>query len=538
MHITIPKLTLAIAAAILAGTAMQARAADLHAKRDAIPGQYIVVLKPEAAALRGESSAAEVIGNVAKGMAEQHGAKVTHTYQQALRGFAARADSQALKRILADPRVAYVEQDAVVRGNPTQTNATWGLDRVDQRGSSLNASYIFDQTGSGVRAYVIDSGLRTTHSQFAGRVAAGASAINDGRGVTDCHGHGTHVSGTIAGTTWGVAKNVTIHPVRVLDCNNSGTTSGVIAGIDWVRVNHIKPAVANMSLGGGASDALDAAVNNLINSGVAAVVSAGNANGDACAQSPARVPRAITVASIDSNGARSSFSNYGKCVDLFAPGGSITSAWLSGDSASAVLSGTSMAAPHVTGVAALFLQLNPQAAPVDVTFAVVGKATMGVVGNAGPGSPNHLLFSRLSTTARAAWFRYYTGVGHFYTMNWNEVGAANFPGWAYEGVAGYMRSSSASGTTAMYRYYNTRFNQHFYTSNPAELGAGGFDGWVYEGISGYVPTTASASTAPLYRYANSINNAHFYTTNFSELGNGGTYGWVYEGVQSQIWTQP
>ncbi len=538
MRQVISRLSAAIAASILLASTGTAAAGEFRTTRNPINDQYIVVLKANAASLAGERKATADVATVAREMVAEHRSALIRSYGHALRGFVVRADDAMLAKLLADPRVAYVEEDGIATIDATQTGATWGLDRIDQRVLPLNGTYTYDQTGAGVHVYIIDTGLRATHTQIAGRVGNGFDAVGDGNGTNDCNGHGTHVAGTVAGTTWGVAKSATVHPVRVFGCSGGSAWSTIIAGIDWAAANRQLPAVANMSLGGGGNTSVDAAVNNLIGRGVTTVVAAGNDSGDACAKSPARVRNAITVGSTDSGGGRSSFSNYGICLDLFAPGGSITSAWYTSDTASAVLSGTSMASPHTAGVAALYLQTNPGASPATVTAEIVGKSTYGVVGNAGAGSPNHLLFSRFSTTPRGAFFRYSSpGGGHFYTMNWNEV-VAGGGGWIYEGMQGYMRSSSVAGTKPLYRYRNVNYNKHFYTTNFAEVGNGGFGGWVYEGIAGHVPTAAAADTANLYRYANSVNFDHFYTTNFAELGTGGFGGWIYEGVQSQIWKQP
>jgi subtilisin family serine protease len=300
----------------------------------------------------------------------------------------------AVAKLRANPNVAYIEADATVTASTTQTNATWGIDRIDQRNRPLSTTYNYTSTGAGVTAYVIDTGIRTTHNQFGGRAVGGFTAINDGRGTTDCNGHGTHVAGTVGGTTYGVAKQVRLVAVRVLSCSGSGTTSGVIAGIDWVTGNHAagSPAVANMSLGGGASSSLDNAVNRSINDGVTYAVAAGNSNVSACNSSPARVPAALTAGSTTSTDARSSFSNYGSCVDLFAPGSSITSAWYTSNTATNTISGTSMASPHVAGAAARYLQGNPSASPATVSDAIRTNATTGVVTNPGSGSPNRLLY--------------------------------------------------------------------------------------------------------------------------------------------------
>nr|5WSL_A Chain A, keratinase [Meiothermus taiwanensis WR-220]5WSL_B Chain B, keratinase [Meiothermus taiwanensis WR-220]5WSL_C Chain C, keratinase [Meiothermus taiwanensis WR-220] len=275
----------------------------------------------------------------------------------------------------------------------TQTGATWGLDRIDQRTLPLSGTFTYSNTGSGVNAYIIDTGIRVSHSEFGGRATAVFDAIGDGQNGNDCNGHGTHVAGTVGGTVYGVAKSVRLYAVRVLNCSGSGSNSGVIAGVDWVRQNARRPAVANMSLGGGASSALDTAVNNAINAGITFALAAGNSNRDACQFSPARVTAGITVGATTSTDARASYSNYGSCLDLFAPGSSITSAWISSDTSTNTISGTSMATPHVAGVAALYLQSNPSASPATVRNAIVGNATSGVVSNAGRRSPNLLLYS-------------------------------------------------------------------------------------------------------------------------------------------------
>ncbi len=365
------------------------RAPVLGADRaDAIDGHYIVVMEPRST--RAQSARAQRD-------ARAQGGQVTHEYGAALNGFAARLNDRAVEGLRRNPNVAYLEVDQRVSLSATQSNPTWGLDRIDQRSLPLSSSYTYNATGSGVTAYIVDTGVLGSHGEFSGRMASGYSAISDGRGTTDCNGHGTHVAGTVGGTTYGVAKQVTIRPVRVLDCQGSGTNSGVIAGVDWVTGNHSAgaPAVANMSLGGGISSALDTAVANSINDGVTYAVAAGNENTNACNGSPSRVGAALTVGSTTSSDARSSFSNYGSCLDLFAPGSSITSAWHTSSSATNTISGTSMATPHVAGVAALYLQGSPSASPSTVAAAIVNGATTNVVSGAGTGSPNRLLYSLL-----------------------------------------------------------------------------------------------------------------------------------------------
>ena len=365
-----------------------AEMSKLRRAANKIENNYIVVLDDSVIGQRGNFSIAPY---VAQEMVATHRGQLKHLYQYALNGFAVEMTPEDAEALSQDFRVAYVEEDGIVTADATQSNPPWGLDRIDQRNLPLNAIYTFNWTGSGVRAYVIDTGIRTTHTQFGGR----ASNVFDAFGGSgaDCNGHGTHVSGTIGGSTYGVAKSALLRGVRVLDCNGSGSNSGVIAGVDWVTNNHINPAVANMSLGGGASTALDTAVNNLANSGVPIAVAAGNSNANACNSSPARAANAITVGATTTSDARSSFSNFGTCLDLFAPGSGILSSYFSSDTATATLSGTSMASPHVAGVAALYKQVNPSASSTTVRNAIVNGATTNVVTNAGTGSPNRLLYS-------------------------------------------------------------------------------------------------------------------------------------------------
>ncbi|KPN21301.1 serine protease [Xanthomonas sp. Mitacek01] len=387
-------------------------AAELKTVENPIPGQYIVVFNSDE--IRERVDADRLAGRLDKALvaspdaaiaaevekrvvdiAAQHDLKVTQLYTHALHGMVVNADKRKLAALLNDPRVDFIEEDGYVELSATQTGATWGLDRIDQRDRPLNGTYVYDPLAANVRAYIIDSGIRTGHTQFGSRLLSGYSAINDGRGSNDCNGHGTHVAGTVGGTTWGVAKQVRLVPVRVFGCTGGSANSTIIAGIDWVRANRVLPAVANMSLGGPASTATDNATNNLINSGVTVVVAAGNNNGaNACNYSPARVANAVTVGSTTSTDARSSFSNIGSCVNIFAPGSSITSAWHTSTSASNTISGTSMASPHVAGAAALYLTNNPSASPATVRNWLYSNATTNRISNPGSGSPNRLLYTR------------------------------------------------------------------------------------------------------------------------------------------------
>jgi serine protease len=370
-----------------------ASAAELRTSARPVGDQYIVVLKEELVSFGNTRDARPTVAATTVDIAAAYGLDVEMAYTHALPGFVVRANGKQLEKLLSDSRVAFVEEDGYVSIDAVQNGATWGIDRVDQRDRPLSGTYEYLTTASNVHTYIVDTGVLGSHQQFSGRMGNGYTAINDGRGTNDCNGHGTHVAGTVAGTVHGVAKGAIVHPVRVLGCNGSGTNSGVIAGMDWVAANHIKPAVANMSLGGGASSATDNAVTNMHNAGVTVVVAAGNDNGNACSYSPARAPLAITVGSTTSSDARSSFSNYGTCLDIFAPGSSITSAWYTSNTATNTISGTSMASPHVAGVAALYLANNPNATPSQVATALRNNASPNKVTGAGSGSPNYLLYS-------------------------------------------------------------------------------------------------------------------------------------------------
>lgn len=386
-----------------------------------VPGRYILTLNPALPGLIGVDS---LLSGVEALLVAVGGGEIEHLYQNAMTGAAVAVDPAQAAMLAAMPGVEAVEPDRIVAINGgVQANATWGLDRVDQRYLPLNESYQYPSSaGEGVNVYVIDTGIRASHTEFSGRVIEGRNFVpatgggllgggllgggllgggflfggdsgedDNATDTADCNGHGTHVASTAVGTVYGVAKGASVAAVRVLDCAGSGLNSNVIAGVDWVAANHVAPAVANMSLGGGNSDALDNAVRGAVSAGVTFVVAAGNDNVDACSGSPNRVAEAITVGSTTKTDARSSFSNYGTCVDIFAPGSSITAAWYDGDNQTNTISGTSMASPHVAGAAALVLGQQPQLSPAAVADELQSLGSANVLGGIGSGSPNLLL---------------------------------------------------------------------------------------------------------------------------------------------------
>jgi len=347
----------------------------------ASPGSYIVVFKQDVAN----------VDSVANEQGKQQGFRPDFVYGHALKGYAAKLSAGALARIKLDPRVDYVEPDGIVSIDAAQAGPPWGLDRIDQRNLPLGADYSYTSTGNGVTAYVIDTGIRKTHVEFEGRASDGFDAI-DGGPADDCNGHGTHVAGTSGGKTYGVAKGVTLKAVRVLDCQGSGTWSQVIAGLDWVEGDHVagRLAVANMSLNGSANPAADAAVASAIADGIVFGVAAGNSSANACNYTPARVKRALTVAASDLNDRFANFSNRGSCVDIIGPGVNVLSAWNTSDTAGNTISGTSMATPHIVGIAARAWASDPTATASMIARRVKPQATPGVITSVPPNTGNKL----------------------------------------------------------------------------------------------------------------------------------------------------
>ncbi|MEV6306032.1 S8 family serine peptidase [Actinoplanes sp. NPDC051861] len=376
-----------LAGVVVAGTPATAGPVLYTDSPDAVPGRYIVTLADRSG-----------VGDQARGLTRRFGGQVRHVFDQVGFGFSAAMSESQARRLADDPAVASVEQVQRITVQDTQTNPpNWGDDRIDQRSLPLDRSFTYPAgPGQGVTVYVLDTGINAAHAEFSGRVRQGVDIVDGDSNPADCHGHGTHVAGTAAGTTYGIAKKASVVAVRVLNCQGSGTNDDLIAGINWVRSNAQRPAVANYSIGCGSrctSQAMDSAVTNLIGSGVQFVQAAGNSSDNACYYSPQAVPAAITVGNSNSSDARYTTSNYGSCLDLFAPGTSIVSASYSSNTGSATMTGTSMASPHVAGAAAAYLGINPSASPAQVRDALVTNGTTGKITGGGSGSPNVLLYT-------------------------------------------------------------------------------------------------------------------------------------------------
>ncbi len=458
-----------------------------------VPDQYIVVLKADQQQAgkhkAGKQKGSKKHSGIAEAIAIKHQARIERKFRRTLDGFVAKVPKGRLADLANDPQVEYIEADRIIQLEATQASATRGLDRIDQRDLPLDNSYTYNTTADAVNVYIIDTGIRLSHTEFAGRAQPGYTVVNDGRGTNDCNGHGTHVAGTVGGARYGVAKEVNLYAVRVLDCRGRGLLSAVIAGVDWVAENHMAPAVANVSLGGGASFSLDSAVRNAVSDGVTFVVAAGNSNANACNSSPARVDQAITVGATTVNDARASYSNWGSCVDVFAPGSSITSAWVWGDSSSRTISGTSMAAPHVAGVAALYLADHPNATPAQVFDNVVNTATEGQLSGLGSGSPNKLVYSLFIADSG----------GNSESAATCPAGSEVFAGTlAFSGDYEYQANGtyyfSASGThdgrligagASNFDLYLWRWNGRWWQTVASSTGSGSDETISYNGSSGY-----------------------------------------------------
>ncbi|HYR09143.1 MAG TPA: S8 family peptidase [Longimicrobium sp.] len=487
-----------------------ARAALSRQAGTKIPNQYVVVFHDDVADAPG----------LARRLAAAHGGKIRHTYEHALRGFSGTFSPAAAEALGRNPRVKYVAQDEVIRVAQWPLGAFWGQDRVSQRDRPLDDIIKFNRTGSGVTIYVLDTGIQTGHGDFGSRASVGYDAL--GGNGQDCNGHGTHVAGIAAGEAWGVAKAATLVAVRVLDCYGNGQWADFIEGVDWVSSNHATRAVANMSLSGGGYAAADTAVINMISAGVVAVVAAGNNSGDACSYSPARVSGALTVAASDSADVQASFSNYGTCVDLYAPGKDIRSAWIS--NIDSLESGTSMAAPYVAGAAALYLQALSSATPSAVNTAVLGNASSGKLSSLGSGSPNlllHAIFGRWPI------HRHYNSSTGDRMYGWFPYEQAWVGYWPETQNYFYLESQPASGYTALYRCLSG--------TNSLLTTASNCEGATHEGIRGYIATSQLTGTVPLYRLYKSSIPDDIYTISSSEVtslqGAGytlvGTTGYVY-----------
>ncbi len=502
---------------------------------NAVRDQYLVMLRDHIP----ESEVARIAAELAR----RHGGVTRRIYVHSPKGFSVNMPEAAALALSRDPRIDLVEEDGWVHLSATQYYPRWGLDRIDQRNLPLTNSYTYGNAGENVHVYVIDTGIRITHQEFwPYRATQDLDLAGDNNGL-DCIGHGTRVAGIIGGSTYGVAKNVNLHSIRVMGCSGITSYETLRDAVDWVRDHHVKPAVVNLSLFGyPGNQMLDQAVKVLIAQGVTFVTSAGNGiNGttnepaiNAGDTSPGRVEEAITVSATDEWDNKPSWANYGSVVDVFAPGTNILSATWDSDTATMYHSGVSYATPHVAGLAALYLDTHQTATPAEVAGVIRYTATKNVVGNPGSGSPNRLLFSNFPNWyGTTALFRYWNpSLGdHFYTINFNFLKDGNY-GWGIERIAGFTYNPQLPATVPLYRYWNPSSGDHFYTTNFNELGNGA-QGYAFENIEGYVVGQQQAGTVPLYRYWNPTIGDHYYTTNFNELGYGAN-GYTFEGTQCYV----
>lgn len=489
-----------------------------------IPNEYIVVLNNN-------------VSDVA-GAAAESGVPVIVRWENAIKGYLVSASSAEITRIRGDARVKFVEQNGIMTKDATQSpTPSWGLDRIDQTNLPLNNSYTYPGTASNVHSYTIDTGILLTHTQFTGRIGNGFDAVTPGGTANDCDGHGTHVTGTIGGSTYGVAKGATLHPVRVLGCTGSGSFAQVISGINWVAANRILPAVANMSLGGGQTASVDAATNALVAAGVFTAVSAGNSNDNSCFYSPAAAANATTVGSTTTTDARSSFSNYGTCVDVFAPGSSIFSSYIGSNTATATLSGTSMSSPHVAGVGALILSANPTWTPAQVDAAIKTNASLNKVTNPGTGSPNRLLnMSFLNggspgNQAPVARFTVSCNPGVNCTADastsTDDNGLANLTFQWTNNVGRPVKT----GTTATYSYNATNPAKNTFSLTLTATDAGGLTHQVTQSI--VIPGSGGGNTAPVANFTITCTPGQCVVDAASSTDDGGfgnlTFNWTNTG---------
>jgi subtilisin family serine protease len=502
-----------------------------RADQDESEGSYIVVMR-SSGDLAGEEASVSRLGG-----------RTEKRFSNAINALSVKVKHSDVSRLRNDPNVLSIELDQPMYALDTQSpTPSWGLDRIDQTALPLNSTFTATAKGVGVDAYIVDTGIYSTHSEFIGRLASGFTAIVDGNGTNDCNGHGTHVAGTTAGTTYGIAKSATLIPVRVLSCTGSGSTSGVIAGLDWIVANHVagKPAVANLSLGGGASTALDTAVQNVINDGVVMAVAAGNDGLNACNYSPARAVNAVTVGATgafytgETTDTRSGYSNFGTCLDIFAPGSNIVSSWMGGTTTTNTISGTSMATPHVAGVAAVLFGRYPTSTPAQIAAMLRNSATPNVVLSAGTGSPNYLLYldplggpivappppTPVAPSAPTG-IAITTGSGQISVrFTAGSAGTSPITSYKYSVDGGTNWATRQTGTTASPLVITGLTNGNTYLVSIRAVSVVG-DGVASTSVSTTIPFAATAPTAPAIGVA-SANAGRTATVRWTLGANGGS----------------